>query len=722
MKFNKISTLVFLISFYTIFNQYPIQNLEEVSIKKSNGRLYLYEFIEPTIPDGKDAYFFFNISNNVGVSLTITDGDAQVTSLNITSNSLFYKYKIKNLKTQPFIFLISNNKGNKDISVIFIDNSREINSPLEKFLNLRFDSELIKDKPPLPLIFNIDPMEEKTNIYFNTNLVSDNIYDGNSKLEYCERNENVCNYKVIEEIITFEKGKKYKIKYNCNKKSSDTYSFEKYQISYFIGEINFGFHYFSLNYYFKYSFYILDILNYEKFYLYAELKSNNYYGAFITESEKNDLIEKKIGYNSFEYSSITSKSFKQINRQKDYLILALESSPSEKGFFNFFTLFYNIQYDEEFEIEKGTYALINKTYIKDNKKSYILSSSNKNMGFLNLQLNFSTLTNFINLNNYFFNYSIYVDSSKAKTNLKFYSTDDSFSSDSIFENNKTNYYLNTYGPDSLFMRTSFRNKEYKYNYLLLNELEENFYLYIKKYYGNIDFYKYNKELNWSTYFTPFLNSSHFFNNTNEYDIVTNKLLIVSGYQLFTFINSYGSLYDLYFQKVNDLVHIQINTQMFYFNNLVKLLNENVKYYLDFNVDHLIKLDNNFLEAQVIFTDINGKNYVLNKNKRVIRDLKGEGIIVKSNKKALLYFYKKMDNITEQGMIEFDKSQVGKNMKFNIIDKDDSSLSHIELSIVEDFGFKGYYPMLSKKIYSDIDTFFANQKKIRQFMLIIYMIN
>lgn len=132
--------------------------------------------------------------------MTITDGDAQVTSLDITSNSQFYKYKIKNLKKQPFIFFISNNKGNKDISVIFIDNSRDINIPLDKFLNLRFDSELIKDKPPLPLIFNIDPLEEKTNIYFNTTQGSDVIYDDNSKLEYCERNENICNYKVIEEI------------------------------------------------------------------------------------------------------------------------------------------------------------------------------------------------------------------------------------------------------------------------------------------------------------------------------------------------------------------------------------------------------------------------------------------------------------------------------------------------------------------------------------------
>ena len=140
--------------------------------------------------------------------------------------------------------------------------------------------------------------------------------------------------------------------------------------------------------------------------------------------------------------------------------------------------------------------------------------------------------------------------------------------------------------------------------------------------------------------------------------------------------------------------------MFRYNNLVKLLDENKLYYLDFNVDHLIKLDKDFLEAEVTFTDINNTNYVLNKEKKVIRDLKGEGIIVKANKKALLYFYKKMDNITEKGMIEFDKSQIGKNMKFNITSKKNR---YINILVTEDFGFKGYYPMLSNESFNQIDS-------------------
>ena len=53
-----------------------------------------------------------------------------------------------------------------------------------------------------------------------------------------------------------------------------------------------------------------------------------------------------------------------------------------------------------------------------------------------------------------------------------------------------------------------------------------------------------------------------------------------------------------------------------------ILNENKKYYLYFKVDHLIKLDNKFLDAKVIFYDGNGGEFILNKNNRIIKDLEG----------------------------------------------------------------------------------------------------
>jgi len=139
--------------------------------------------------------------------------------------------------------------------------------------------------------------------------------------------------------------------------------------------------------------------------------------------------------------------------------------------------------------------------------------------------------------------------------------------------------------------------------------------------------------------------------------------------------------------------------MFPYNNLVKLFEPNKKYYLDFTVNHLIKLDNKFLEASVTFTDKNGEKYILNKNKRVIKDLKGDNITLETNQNALIYFYLKMDDNTELGMIEFNKSQSGKIMKFNITN---IKANYIQLYIAKDFGFKGYYPMINKECWDNIN--------------------
>ena len=88
--------------------------------------------------------------------------------------------------------------------------------------------------------------------------------------------------------------------------------------------------------------------------------------------------------------------------------------------------------------------------------------------------------------------------------------------------------------------------------------------------------------------------------------------------------------------------------------------------------------------------------------------------MKSNKKALLFFYKKMDNITEQGMIEFNSTKIGKNMEFRMTSKYDNNLV---LFIKEDFGFKGCYPMISKESLINIETFTSDK-----YNAIIYIVN
>ena len=139
--------------------------------------------------------------------------------------------------------------------------------------------------------------------------------------------------------------------------------------------------------------------------------------------------------------------------------------------------------------------------------------------------------------------------------------------------------------------------------------------------------------------------------------------------------------------------------MFKFNNLVKLLKGDKLYYLNFTVDHIIKLDSKFLDAEITFTDSNETKYILNKENKVIKNLSRNNITVISNKLALIYFYKRIE---ENGIIEieFDKNQKGKIMKFNITNIGGKEIS-ANINIIKDFGFAGYYPMISERSWDKI---------------------
>ena len=287
MKLNKMSILLFLLSFHIILNESEIKNFDEVTIPDNNKPYkFIYNFTEVTIQEGKDAYFFFKFSDYYRVTFNIIDGDKKETTIKLSKSTIFYKYKIENLKTQQYIFSITNDW--RDITMLFIDSSREINITLEDLLKFSFDTESIIDKPPLPLIFTMDPLEQKVFIFFGKNKESEIIYDGNSKLVYCDMDEIECNFKSSNEsYIVFEKGTKYKIKYNCNQESEGTFLFKKYTISStrFIQEVNFGFNDFLLTSFMKNNYFILDVRNYSTFYIYGET-SEYFKGAFVTEKKK----------------------------------------------------------------------------------------------------------------------------------------------------------------------------------------------------------------------------------------------------------------------------------------------------------------------------------------------------------------------------------------------------------------------------------------------------
>ena len=79
-----------------------------------------------------------------------------------------------------------------------------------------------------------------------------------------------------------------------------------------------------------------------------------------------------------------------------------------------------------------------------------------------------------------------------------------------------------------------------------------------------------------------------------YEIVNNKLLILSGTQFFNYYINYATIFDFYIQKVKDFDYIDLNKENNKHNkNNVKLLNRQKSYLIKFELNHLIKLDNSF---------------------------------------------------------------------------------------------------------------------------------
>ena len=315
--------------------------------------------------------------------------------------------------------------------------------------------------------------------------------------------------------------------------------------------------------------------------------------------------------------------------------------------------------DTFFEYSKGRTAIIEKyAYYWDRDSLGILVSSKKNMILLESESYFEMPTNFIYFINRWANNNkyIFIDSKEQISNIKYFRYTNPYNLKFNFAlQDYVNEIFNIYGPDSIFMRTSSHISDFGFNTLFTFGLDEEYHLYTSKHFGNVDVYQLNKELNALSNLEEIQRPSQSYEADN-YKLITNQLIIMSGYQIFSYFNSYGSLYDIYMQKVNDLEHVGLNPKMFKFDNLVKLFKKDKQYYLDFTIDHYIKLDRKFLNSEVIFTDTkNNKEYKLNDKNKVIKNLSGDNIIVKSNQDAIGYFYKIIPVDSTMIKREFDKS-------------------------------------------------------------------
>ena len=293
MVLNIKELLIIFFLFHLIINEeVSIRSYEELDVPKGTSN-YSYQFTESSLPEGKDGYFYFKfniLKYYYPISLSIIQENGNESSISLTNKNWFC-YNITNLKSQKFIFSIEIAFYDTNISVLFLDGTKEINFTLDQFINLNFTSTSVS-RPPIPLTFNLITLEEQEGFYyFKENEKNDILYDADYLLFYCELEENQeCSFTGFQSLF-FDKNKKYKIKLNFYK--DNYYNNYYYYFIYFssIKEIEFD----SIRldiikkgvYYYRY--YLLNvenITNNNDFFIYS---NTSFYGGFMDENDKDKL-------------------------------------------------------------------------------------------------------------------------------------------------------------------------------------------------------------------------------------------------------------------------------------------------------------------------------------------------------------------------------------------------------------------------------------------------
>ena len=692
-----------------------ITNLEEIELSKGKSE-YFFKF--PIIKPEKDktSYFFFKFleDKKIKISIFFDNLKDDIFVIEPINKNKWINFPIINKeKVSNATFIVLNE--NKNTKMYFLANIGEINIKLEELFNMDLDIFNLKYSP-FPLIFNIKNLEN--NILFTLEEKNDEkIYNNKYVLNYCiENNNKNCDYFLGNDEFNLRKEKNYKFALNAYF-IMDSYYFKSIKLFTYIKELDFKNNTLSTYNFVDNVFYILDIKSYSD--IFFIIKDNVFYyhkDYFISFTNKSSLINdiykiiQKKSNNSLQekytgniyHLNISNNSIKS-----DYLIIGYNKNNkyinNKEYKYEAFILFFNAEYklnndnnDKikfKFNIKKGIQALINIT-IPYNDIS-ILTSNNKNLKLF-YRNNFNEFSKSIILKECKGGI-VYVDCSENDTIIN-YNIFEYRKYPTLFFDDDINYNFQLFETDSLFNRINPINLEEEingFNDTFFIDINEKYFIYNKIFFGNINILKYNNELILYNNDSKFIDDAYRIYSPGYDKISNNELKIVSGLEKINFAKNMDSSYDFFIQKIDDSNIINLNSKIFkYNNNLVKLLTADKKYILNFELNHLIKLDNNFLDAKIIFKNELGKEYILDNKNKIIENLTGKNINIISNKNALIYFYEKINsNFSQFSPIEFDKTKKGKYMKLIITNK---KLIDETILISKDFCFKEYYPMINSK--------------------------
>ena len=244
-----------------------------------------------------------------------------------------------------------------------------------------------------------------------------------------------------------------------------------------------------------------------------------------------------------------------------------------------------------------------------------------------------------------------------------------------------------------------------YNFYL-SQLDIKINIYIKQLYGGSDLYECNGD-DYDIKNLDFLASPISNVKCKNKTSLFNRLFKLEGTKILAGYITPNSYFDIYAEiddntsEVINLFPLEIKNS-FNSNNTAKYLKKGVEYKINFELDHLIKLDPDF-DAEIKISNVI-VDETINPQKPTYR-FQGEGFTIKSNNDAMIYFIKKLSSDLKQLEIDINSFKE-KTMEIGYLKRESSD------NITIDLGFEGYGPsniLKMEKNYFYMDNIYEKLK-------------
>ena len=551
--------------------------------------------------------------------------------------------------------------------------------------------------------YNVKNLTEDRLIYFTCS---------QTQFEICDSFSQKCNF--ITKFYKFLANSNYTI--HVYSYSQDSYNDRRYMKPYVFGVFNKD----NIK---KYNNLGVDKNNQPMIYLIEKkyISSNkfyfiniNYYLYFYNEIYEFDELFDRLP-NLYFYTIRNEYEDFDVRGELQIILVFPEFNYESKTYDNYVIAFANDLYinsanNGNFEIASGNngFIIIKKEEISPFYKFLryyynnliLIKSQKNNIAFVDNKNGYDKLSNSLIINskdidsNFIF---IFIEKTDDKNiiNLTYYEARYSYfyALDNKSLNNRTKI-MKGKGLNSYFKRQNSEIGDFYdiFNKITLN-IDEKVNIYFRKYYGYSNIFEIDLGTHYDISNLLFL-TKPIKTYENEKSIL-NRLCNLESNKLYSGYLDYQSLYDIYIDfdiDNNEESLVKIQKEDNPFNNLIKLFKPKIKYLIDFEVHHLIKLDPNF-NATVTIKDFE-KTIILDKNNPITTEIKGNYVQISTNSNAMLYFYNSILALTST-------SEVYKNMSQYEIEPQNEKNLLLDIILLEnyegdihyliDVGFEGYTP-------------------------------